>query len=128
MSDAVFGGSITPLAANAPVHADGDDCYGWHIDADPALVPPSPWTDLFGRYPNRLAGAPRFVTALVYLSPEWRDAWGARLAYDDMGSILAALSLRMRGGDGCSSGAGAAGSICRLVGSGNGSAGAAGTG
>ena len=82
-SDAVFGGAITPLTANAPVHADGNECYGWHIDADPALLPPSPWTDLYGRHPNRLAGAPRFVTALVYLSPEWKTEWGAPTRFLD---------------------------------------------
>ncbi len=83
-SDAVYGGGITPLAANAPVAADGADGFGWHIDADPASAPPSPWTDAMGRYPNRLAGAPRFVSALVYLSPTWRaDEWGAPTRFLD---------------------------------------------
>ena len=84
-SEAVFGGGITPLAANAPVATDGADAYSWHIDADPALFPPSPWTDCFGRYPNRAGGenAPRFVTALVYLSPEWREEWGAPTRFLD---------------------------------------------
>jgi hypothetical protein len=49
MSDACFGGGIPPLAANAPTAADGDDAFGWHIDADPMLLPPSPWTDVYGR-------------------------------------------------------------------------------
>ncbi|EOD10434.1 hypothetical protein EMIHUDRAFT_452668 [Emiliania huxleyi CCMP1516] len=74
MPKAAFGPEVTPLAANAPVSSDGEAAYGWHIDADPALLPPSPWTDCFGRYPNRSPGKPRFVTALVYLSPEWRRA------------------------------------------------------
>ena len=82
-SDAVFGGSITPLAANAPIAADGDEAYGWHIDADPALLPPSPWTDCYGRHPNRLPGAPRFITALIYLSPRWEAEWGAPTRFFD---------------------------------------------
>ena len=117
---------VAPLAANAPVAADGAAAFGWHIDADPVLLPPSPWTDVYGRRcavcrrrpppraaaaaatalstsapppgpsnhytppshppaaptraarrPNRAPGAPRFVSALVYLSPCWQDAWGA---------------------------------------------------
>jgi len=83
MPNAVFGEEVPPIAANAPVFADGD-CYGWHIDADPLLVPPSPWTDAFGRYPNRSPAKPRFVSALVYLSPEWRPEWGAPTRFLDL--------------------------------------------
>ena len=68
MPFAVFGESVTPLAANAPISTDGPECYGWHIDADPLLLPPSPFTDIYGRYSNRQPGCPRFVTALIYLS------------------------------------------------------------
>lgn len=82
MSEAVFGSEIAPLNANAPVAAD-EDCFGWHIDADPALLPPSPWTDAFGRYPNRSPGKPRFVTALIYLNSEWEEAWGAPTRFLD---------------------------------------------
>ena len=78
MPEATLGPGVTPLAANAPVATDGAELFGWHIDADPALLPPSPWTDVHGRYPNRRPGKPRFVTALVYLSPEWQwPEWGA---------------------------------------------------
>jgi len=83
MPAAALGDSVTPLAANAPVHADGEDAYGWHIDADPMLLPPSPWTDYHGRYRNRRAGKPRFVTALVYLPDEWRWQWGAPTRFLD---------------------------------------------
>lgn len=64
MSTAVLGDEITPLAANAPVSSDGD-IFSWHIDADPMLLPPSPWTDVYGLAPNRAPGRPRFVTALI---------------------------------------------------------------
>ena len=84
MPTAVFGEAVTPLAANAPTAADGAKCYGFHIDADPALLPPSPWTDVFGRHPNRQPGKPRFVTALVYLPPKWRwPEWGAPTRFID---------------------------------------------
>jgi len=75
---AVFGDeSVLPLAANAPVFADEGE-YAWHIDADPLQLPLSPWTDAYGRYPNRTPGKPRFVSALVYLSDPWDfEAWGA---------------------------------------------------
>ena len=49
MPPAVLGDSVTSVAANAPVAADGGEAYGWHIDADPALTPPSPWSDFYGR-------------------------------------------------------------------------------
>lgn len=83
MSDACFGGDIPPLAANAPTAADGDGVFGWHIDADPMLLPPSPWTDAYGRYPNRAPDRPRFVTALVYLPPVWEEGWGAPTRFLD---------------------------------------------
>ena len=83
MPGACFGDAVPPLAANAPVAADGGDAYGWHIDADPALLPPSPWTDCYGRYPNRAPGRPRFVTALVYLNRRWPEGWGAPTRFLD---------------------------------------------
>jgi hypothetical protein len=75
MPEAVLGATISPLTANAPVAGQSFD---WHIDADPNLAPPSPWTDVFGRYPNRARGKPRFVSCLVYLNDIWDyDNWGA---------------------------------------------------
>ena len=75
MPEAVLGGSVTPLNANAPIHGNQFD---YHIDADPYFAPPSPWTDVYGRYTNRLQGKPRFMSCLVYLNDEWNyDEWGA---------------------------------------------------
>lgn len=84
MPAAALGDEITPLAANAPTAAEDPDTFQWHIDADPNLLPPSPWTDYYGRYPNREPGRPRFVTALLYLSPEWQSEWGAPTRFLDL--------------------------------------------
>lgn len=48
---AVLGEDVTSLTANAPRH--GED-FEFHIDADPFQAPPSPWTDAFGLYRNRV--------------------------------------------------------------------------
>ena len=77
---------MPPLAGNAPCAADAADAYSWHVDADPLQLPPSPWTDAFGRYPNRAPGKPRFVSALVYLNPAWEAEWGAPTRFLDCGS------------------------------------------
>ena len=37
------------FVGNAAVYGD---CYTWHVDADPAAFPPSPWLDAFGSYCN----------------------------------------------------------------------------
>jgi hypothetical protein len=75
MPEAVLGGSVTPLNANAPIHGHQFD---YHIDADPYFAPPSPWTDVYGRYTNRSKGKARFMSCLVYLNDEWNyDEWGA---------------------------------------------------
>jgi len=78
----VYGDDVLPLAANAPVAEDGD-MYSWHIDADPYALPSSSWTDCFGRYLNRCPGRPRFVSALVYLSPKWHEDWGGPTRFLD---------------------------------------------
>jgi len=72
--EAVLGDAVSPLTANAPV---AGDTFNWHVDGDPMLAPPSPWTDVYGRYPNRSRGRPRFVSLLVYLNNEWHSEWGA---------------------------------------------------
>lgn len=87
MPEAVLGECVTPLTANAPCFADGVGSHGFapHIDADPFSAPPSPWTDVFGRYPNRATGQPRFVSCLVYLNAEWQAAeWGASTRFFDV--------------------------------------------
>lgn len=80
LPEAVFGDSISPLTANAPTNGDSFD---YHIDADPLQVPPSPWSDVFGRYPNRSRGKPRFVSCLLYLNEEWEKEWGAPTRFLD---------------------------------------------
>ena len=80
-SEAVLGASVSPLTANAPTHGDKFD---YHIDADPNMTPPSPWTDVFGRYPNRCPGKPRFMSCLIYLN-DWKpDEWGAPTRFLDV--------------------------------------------
>jgi hypothetical protein len=74
LPEAVFGASVSPLTANAPTVGDAFD---FHIDGDPNQTPPSPWTDVFGRYPNRLKGKPRFMSCVLYLNEEWHEDWGA---------------------------------------------------
>jgi hypothetical protein len=80
LPEAVFGASVSPLSANAPTAGDE---FNYHIDGDPNLTPPSPWTDVYGRYPNRLRGKPRFMSCLLYLSDEWDEDWGAPTRFLD---------------------------------------------
>ena len=80
LPEAVLGSCVSPLTANAPCHGDSFD---FHIDADPMQVPPSPWADVFGRYPNRSKGKPRFVSVLLYLNDKWADEWGAPTKFLD---------------------------------------------
>ena len=70
------------MTANAPTNGD---VFGYHIDADPNITPSSPWTDVYGRYPNRAAGKPRFMSCLIYLDEEWDgDEWGAPTRFVDV--------------------------------------------
>ena len=81
LPEAVLGRCVSPLTANAPTHGD---LFDYHIDADPLQVPPSPWADVFGRYPNRSNGKPRFVSCLLYLNDEWDpEKWGAPTKFLD---------------------------------------------
>jgi len=82
LPEAVFGECvISPLTANAPTHGD---TFDYHVDADPLQAPASPYTDVFGRYPNRMKGKPRFVSCLVYLNDEWNgEEWGAPTRFLD---------------------------------------------
>lgn len=80
LPEAVLGASVSPLTANAPTFGD---TFDFHIDADPYQAPPSPWTDIYGRYPNRSIGKPRFVSCLIYLNDEWDDAFGAPTRFLD---------------------------------------------
>jgi hypothetical protein len=47
--------------------------------------PPSPWTDIYGRYPNRSPGKPRFMSCLIYLNDVWdSQEWGAPTRFMDV--------------------------------------------
>jgi hypothetical protein len=81
LPEAVFGESVSPLTANAPVSGD---IFSYHIDADPNMAPPSLWTDVYGRYPNRSRGKPRYMSFLVYLNEEWKEEWGAHTTFLDV--------------------------------------------
>eukprot|EP00986_Skeletonema_menzelii_P017035 scaffold17147_cov136-Skeletonema_menzelii.AAC.1 len=81
LPEAVLGDCVSPITANAPVYGD---TFEFHIDADPMQVPPSPWADIFGRYPNRSREKPRFVSVLLYLNDVWEaEEWGAPTAFLD---------------------------------------------
>jgi len=80
LPEAFLGENVSPLTANAPTFGD---TFSYHIDADPNLAPPSPWTDIFGRYYNRLNGRPRFVSCLLYLNESWDDEFGAPTRFYD---------------------------------------------
>lgn len=87
LPEAVLGDFVTPLTANAPCFGQS---FSYHIDADPFFAPPSPWTDIYGRYPNRNTGKPRFVSCLVYLNGEWDPLhWGAPTRFLDVATDTA---------------------------------------
>jgi hypothetical protein len=87
LPEAVLGAEVTPLTANAPCYGQ---CFNDHIDADPFFAPPSPWTDVFGRYANRATGKPRFVSCLVYLNDQWdASEWGAPTRFFDVATETA---------------------------------------
>eukprot|EP00980_Cylindrotheca_fusiformis_P019953 scaffold7025_cov123-Cylindrotheca_fusiformis.AAC.12 len=81
LPEAVFGSTVSPLTANAPTARDRFD---YHIDGDPNQTPPSPWTDVYGRYPNRIRGKPRFMSCLLYLNDHWEEEWGAPTRFLDI--------------------------------------------
>jgi hypothetical protein len=82
LPETILGSSVTPMTANAPT---AGDVFDYHIDADPNVTPSSPWTDVYGRYPNRSRGKPRFMSCLVYLNEEWDgDIWGAPTRFVDV--------------------------------------------
>ncbi|KAI2512838.1 hypothetical protein MHU86_1627 [Fragilaria crotonensis] len=83
LTEAVLGDAVSPMTANA---ATVGDTFAYHIDGDPNMTPPSPWTDVYGRYPNRESGKPRFVSCLVYLNNEWHTEWGAPTRFLDVAS------------------------------------------
>lgn len=81
LPEAVMGSTVSQLTANAPMHGQ---TFEYHIDGDPYFAPPSPWTDVYGRYYNRSRGKPRFMSCLVYLNDEWDASWGAPTRFLDV--------------------------------------------
>jgi hypothetical protein len=44
----------------------------------------APWTDVFGRYFNRVDGKPRFISCLIYLNDSWdQESFGAPTRFFD---------------------------------------------
>ena len=72
MPEALLGDGVTPLTANAPRAGEHFDL---HVDADPFVAPPSPWTDVFGRFRNRCPGG-----RCRARGEGWVGGWGRSLA------------------------------------------------
>jgi hypothetical protein len=51
------------FVGNAAVYGD---CYTWHIDADPAAFPSSPWVDAFGHYCNGEPGMSALICSFIH--------------------------------------------------------------
>ena len=60
------------FVGNAAVYGD---CYTWHIDADPAAFPSSPWVDAFGHYCNGEPGTSAFICDLIYACTYTQLLW-----------------------------------------------------
>lgn len=78
-----------PILANAAVAGDE---FQWHVDADPAAMPPSLWTATFGDYCNGEPGKPLLVSLLLYLSHDWPRHFDAETLFldcaEDVGVIV----------------------------------------
>ena len=59
------------------------DQYSYHVDADPADLPPSPWVHAFGAYCNGEPGRPLLVSLLLYLCDAWPRDWAAETLFLD---------------------------------------------
>eukprot|EP00051_Salpingoeca_urceolata_P019483 m.285193 g.285193 ORF g.285193 m.285193 type:complete len:372 (-) comp19430_c6_seq14:237-1352(-) len=70
------GVAADPFIANAPVYGD---CFQWHFDADPLLIPAHGHT-------NREPGRSYFVTLLLYPNQSWPRAWDAETLFLDLES------------------------------------------
>ena len=95
MPAAAVDAGLSSVVANAV--CVGDAC-AWHADADPlAADPDGPWAEHWGLYPNRTPGKPLFVSALVYLNPEWPLECNAETLFLD-GEAGIGLAVRPRPG------------------------------
>ena len=70
------------------------DQYSYHVDADPADLPPSPWVDAFGAYCNGEPGRPLLVSLLLYLCDAWPRDWAAETLFLDAEVCSCVLSLQ----------------------------------
>lgn len=81
-----------PFLGNAPT-ADPREEYGFHVDADPSVLPESAWTRQHGRYCNREPGKPRLVSAIAFLNASWEVAWqGETIFMDDEDGVGVCVS------------------------------------
>mmetsp|Transcript_2194 Transcript_2194/g.6499 ORF Transcript_2194/g.6499 Transcript_2194/m.6499 type:complete len:428 (-) Transcript_2194:172-1455(-) len=84
-----------PILANAAV---AGDAFQWHVDADPAALPPSHWTATFGDYCNGDPGKPLLVSLVLYLDADWPRSFDAETLFidtaDDVGVIVRPKRLR----------------------------------
>ncbi len=73
--------AVAPLVANAAVC---EDAFGWHRDAQPALLhPESPWAERHGLYANGAPGKPLLVSCVVYLNEDWPPGFDAETLFLD---------------------------------------------
>eukprot|EP01024_Parvocaulis_polyphysoides_P031055 TRINITY_DN28152_c0_g1_i1.p1 TRINITY_DN28152_c0_g1~~TRINITY_DN28152_c0_g1_i1.p1 ORF type:complete len:365 (-),score=38.05 TRINITY_DN28152_c0_g1_i1:10-954(-) len=82
------------FVGNAAVQGDE---YNWHIDADPSNFSDCPWVQQYGRYSNREAGKPIFVSMLLYLNETWDRSWDAETLFLDT-STDTGVFVRPKGG------------------------------
>ena len=68
----------TSFVANAAVYGNA---FCWHVDADPASLPPSRWLATHGDYANGERGKPLLVSLLVYLDEHWQRDWDAETLF-----------------------------------------------
>ena len=63
--------------------ATAGDAFAYHVDADPAAFPDSPWRASFGDYANGAPGRPLLASLLLYLDAAWPRDWGAETLFLD---------------------------------------------
>ena len=86
LADGPAGGSAharVRCAAFVGNAAAAGDAYAYHVDADPAAFPDSPWRARFGDYANGARDRPLLASLLVYLDPAWPRDWGAETLFLD---------------------------------------------
>ncbi len=79
----VGGAPAVRCAAFVGNAAAAGDAFAYHVDADPAAFPDSPWRASFGDYANGAPRRPLLVSLLVYLDAAWPRDWGAETLFLD---------------------------------------------